>query len=537
MSVIGPLVLIFLLPLIIRIPHLLVLIPASISFRRSVASKTQGSYLAWTALYLFLGLCISAGIVLLLNGGGPFKDFQWAMIKKQGLLKWLDRSDNRFEFADLQFLQCLFVFYLNAAAYAVSAFLIKKARLPYLFKKYSLNLICAFNFIIIISFVTYVHLPRISYLQSNYWASGEFILAASLIIFALMWALFALPATKNLNSYIKTATAEEKAAEAGNKPLFMRRNFIIAMVAVLSLVGALSFAIQQAYHVSYPNVIWAPDSNRIFYLKSKRLNYDAKVFLCSYDLMSRKHKTIKELSISPFGDAAFDKAEISKDGIMAYIPSFHAYPPKEAVNLMTLDGDLIGDLPVKNISDISWSFDGKKIAYETREVVPESRSEIWVMDKDGANKIKIDGRGWKAHFSPVDYKLVYETKENEAFLIKVVELEKGGVKEIRKWEKRNEIFFESEDGQFFNSIVYEEAGWSPDGQAIIISVDERFYVLELLSDKAKRLNIRKRARTVLSPDLKKILYLVEGYSGGGYVELVDTETGQRELILRAREVR
>lgn len=525
-------ILFYLFSLLIRLPHFLILIPASINFRRLAISKNKNKiYLLWTIIYLFLGLFISfAFVILVLNKGWIFLGPKGNILRNEGFFRWIRTIDSsNFELADFQFLETLLIFYLSAVIYTVFIYFIKKKNINFFTKSHLLNLIFGFVFIVIGAFILYTQLP-IAFewgIRANY--------ISNLILFFSMWILFAWPATKGFNKNTGAIPTQKEPTQLKSKLPVLKISLPVIISIVIVLTMLIYYSYKKSYTISYRTAAWSPDSNKVFYLEEKNSETQPfeQFFFCSFDLTSKEQKTIREFMLPNTSKRRDDNMEnfsinnwaISKDGVIVYTSG---YCLPDTIVFMSLKGDVINTLEVENVFSATWSFDGNKIVYEIRQATPYRR-EIWVMDKDGSNKIKVENKGWNPCFSPCDYKLVYGSEENEISLIKVVELENGNVKIIKEW-KAHDIFLEGKNGEYFNPYYsYDVFGWTPDGQAVIISDNDEFYRLDLFSDRAKRLNIQEWTGTNLSPDIKKAINLARG------LEIVNLETGKRELFLDANK--
>lgn len=201
-------ILILLIPFFVRLPHLLILIPALRNLRNLALPTDNRNYLLRTVSYLFLGLFISFAFVILLNKGGPFVGSQGNILRNEGFYRWIktiDRSD--FEFADFQFLESLLIFYLSAFLYVVLITFINKKKFSSSIKLYLLNLFFYMVFIILGGFILYLHIPIVF----DWGIRPNIVL--NLVLFFSMWILFALPATKRLGKHIKTTIKQKKPTE------------------------------------------------------------------------------------------------------------------------------------------------------------------------------------------------------------------------------------------------------------------------------------------------------------------------------------
>jgi hypothetical protein len=525
------LLLFLLMPLLIRLVHFLVLIPASRNFRRLIVPKDNKNYLLRTIAYLFLGLLISVAFVILINKGGSFVGFQGNVLKNAGFLRWIKTiNPSDFELADFQFLECLLVFYLISFIYVLFISFIKRRKFDYLTKQYLLNSIFGFVFVIMGIFVLFIHLP----VTFDMGIDTNFQIVANLILFFSMWILFAWLPTKNFSKYSEATPIQKKSNIITHRLRRTRPNLGILLIIALIFIMIAFFIYQKSYKVYYPAAVWSPNSDKVVYLKEvvkETMPYE-RLFLGYYDLLSKEHRIIKEFVLPNSRFGYIDYWNISKDGVIVYNPD---YRMGNALVLMSLEGDVIDVLDAENIvGDVAWSFDGKRIFYEIVKHNPKYEYELWVMDRNGTNRFRIDNGDIHNVFpSPTNNKLVYECKKDGESLIRVVDLEDEKVKVVKEW-KPHDIFLECENGEYIHYYGLDPIGWMPDGKAIIIKGDVELYKLDLSSDKTKRLGIQTRSTPIiLSPNLKKVIY----FRGGtcypdGFFEIVDVETGNQELFIR-----
>ena len=115
-----------------------------------------------------------------------------------------------------------------------------------------------------------------------------------------------------------------------------------------------------------------------------------------------------------------------------------------------------------------WSPDGKKIAFvSNRNNVNKDHKQIWVIDADGKNPIRLtDGLvDWSPDWSPDGTKILYVTFD----VPKDHNLAPGGIT-VMDADGNNKRLLENEGGVF--------PSWSPDGKRIVYVDDGQIYVMD-----------------------------------------------------------
>lgn len=184
----------FIIPLLFRLPYLLVIIPAARNFWRVTLSSDNLKYLLKTVVYLIIAAASSFLILIFYNYGTLTSTSSREYIK-YGFAGWLEYHG--LQGGDFQFLLCLIVFYCSALLYVFIVYLIEKMKFNYINRRAIIITFFAINLIVINGCVLYTLVPKLNYLRSIWQPSG-IIIAVDIILFLMLWLFFALPAIKNL---------------------------------------------------------------------------------------------------------------------------------------------------------------------------------------------------------------------------------------------------------------------------------------------------------------------------------------------------
>lgn len=157
----------------------------------------------------------------------------------------------------------------------------------------------------------------------------------------------------------------------------------------------------------------------------------------------------------------------------------------------------------------SWSPDGKKIAFVSNR--NGGYIQIWVIDADGANPIRLTGGVWDQNpvWSPNGKKIAYQAYRKKALNV--------------DFEERNyEIYVMNADGSNKNRLTDRQEfdghpSWSPDGKKIVYSSRREnriaeIYVMDVNGRNEKRIsqNIKDRENKFMpawSPDGRRIAFV------------------------------
>ena len=208
----------------------------------------------------------------------------------------------------------------------------------------------------------------------------------------------------------------------------------------------------------------------------------------------------------------------------------------------------------------AWSPDGKKIAFvSNRNNVNKDHKQIWVIDADGKNPIRLtDGLvDWGPDWSPDGTKIVYDTvhvpEDHDQAPGGITVMDADGTdKRILKNEggahpswspdgKRivytyGQIYVMDADGRNSEQLTHDAGfkrmpSWSHDGTRIAYLANHRIWVMDSNGKNERRLtNINSDDHPTWSPDSESIAF--HSFQRGVGIYVVDVTRGAVDTLLR-----